>query len=336
MSQSENDLHQRMSIPELNQLLNNAGVAYRQNEISNEILLELKQRFQISGIEGFRDLPHIKSHPRKTPAWMGDKILSLSIEHPGWGCVRLSNELKTQGLAISSPTIQKLLIQNGMGNKNERLWKLEEKSLAGEIQPSQEQILKIEKFNPCFRERNHPSNCPGQLLAQDTIMVGSLSGIGKVYLQSAIDTYNSFAFGFIHPSRLPDCAVALLHNEVLPFYNDHHLRIETINTHRGRQYCGTGKHHYELYLLLNEIQHQTSIIHNTRNNGFIERFHQIVFTEFFQKVLQTKTYSSLEKLQNDFAEWLHFYNYKRPHYGYRNMGIIPFALHQKYLDTRTH
>lgn len=331
MSQPENNLHQRMSIPELNQLLHNASVAYQRNEISNGNLFELKKRFQLSGIEGFKDLtgPR-KNHPRKTPASIVEKILLLSIEHPGWGCVRLSNQLKGQGLVISSPTIQKILIKNEMGNKNERLWKLEEKALSGKIQLSEEQITKIEKFNPCFRERTNPTSGPAQLLAQDTIMVGSLSGIGKVYLQSVVDTYNSFAFGFLHPGRLPDCAVAALHNDVLPFYHGQNIQIKAIVTNNGRQYCGTEKHHYELYLILNEIEHQTTVIHNSLNNGFIERFHQIVFSEFFQKILLKKAYDSIEKLQSDFDGWLYYYNFERPHHGYRNMGKTPYALYQSY------
>ncbi len=329
MSQSENDLHQRMTIPELNQLLNNASVAYHQNELSNGNLRELKKRFQLSGIEGFQSIPNVrKNHPRKTPDWIAEKILFLSIEHPAWGCVRLSTHLKNQGLTISSPTIQKILIQNEMGNKNARLWKLEEKVLQGEIQLTEEQMIRIEKFNPCFRERKNPAHYPAELLAQDTMMVGSLKGLGKVYLQSVVDTYNSFAFGFLHPGRLPDCAVAILHNDVLPFYKGQNISIKAIITNNGRQYCGSQKHHYELYLLLNDIEHRTAIIHGTHNNGFVERFKQTVIKEFFQKALFKKAYDSLEKMQSDFDEWLHYYNYERCHHGYPNMGKTPYALYQ--------
>jgi len=36
-----------------------------------------------------------------------------------------------------------------------------------------------------------------------------------------------------------------------------------------------------------------------------------------------KFYSSVEELQNDLDQWLHRYNYERPHRGYRNMGRRP-------------
>ena len=38
------------------------------------------------------------------------------------------------------------------------------------------------------------------------------------YLHAVVDTYGSYAFGFLHLSKQPEAAVAVLHNEVLPFY----------------------------------------------------------------------------------------------------------------------
>lgn len=36
-----------------------------------------------------------------------------------------------------------------------------------------------------------------------------------------------------------------------------------------------------------------------------------------------KLYPSVEELQVDLGDWLHQYNYERPHRGYRNMGRHP-------------
>jgi hypothetical protein len=35
-----------------------------------------------------------------------------------------------------------------------------------------------------------------------------------------VDTFGSYAFGFLHTSKQPEAAVAVLHNDVLPFYQD--------------------------------------------------------------------------------------------------------------------
>jgi hypothetical protein len=49
--------------------------------------------------------------------------------------------------------------------------------------------------------------------------VGQFKGAGKVYLQAVADTYDSYGFGFLHPSKQPEAAVAVLHNDVLSFYS---------------------------------------------------------------------------------------------------------------------
>ena len=56
----------------------------------------------------------------------------------------------------------------------------------------------MEKANPCYRERHVESSRPGELLCQDTYLVGIFKGVGKVYLHSLVDTYGSYAFGFLY------------------------------------------------------------------------------------------------------------------------------------------
>ena len=97
-------------------------------------------------------------------------------------------------------------------------WLALETANAGKvIEITSEQAAFLEKLNPCFRERHVESSSPGELLSADTFFVGSLKGVGKVYLHAVIDTFGSYAFGFLHVSRQPEAAVAVLHNDVLPF-----------------------------------------------------------------------------------------------------------------------
>ena len=72
------------------------------------------------------------------------------------------------------------------------------------------------------------SSKPGELLCQDTMFVGNLKGVGKVYLHACVDTYGSYAFGFLHTGKKPECAAALVHNDVLPFYQECGLTVDAI------------------------------------------------------------------------------------------------------------
>ena len=115
-----------------------------------------------------------------------------------------------------------------MGSVYERWMRLEEKHLEEGIELTAEQIAKIEKYNPCFKERHVESSRPGELISADTFQVGILKGIGKVYLFAAVDTYGSYAFGFLHTGKKPECAATLLHNDVLPFYKGHGITVSAI------------------------------------------------------------------------------------------------------------
>ena len=163
----------------------------------------------------------------------------------------------------------------------------------------------------------------GNCCLRDTFYVGHLKGVGKVYLHSVVDTYGSYAFGFLHTSKQPEAAVAVLHNEVLPFYAEREIPVAKILTDNGREFCGTETHPFELYLSLNDIRHKRTKVRSPKTNGFVERFHRTVLDEFFRQAFRTKLYTSVEELQADMDIWLLHYNTERPHQGYRNLGRRP-------------
>ncbi len=228
--------------------------------------------------------------------------------------------------------MQNILNKGGLGTRFERWLKLEEETLGKEIELSGEQVAFIEKQNPCFRERHVESSRPGELLNQDTFFVGHLKGVGKVYLHAMVDTYSSYAFGFLHVSKQPEAAVAVLHNEALPFYDERRLKVENVLSDNGREFCGGEGHPYRLYLELNEIRHRTTKVRRPQTNGFVERFNRTVLDEFFRTAFREKLYESVEVLQSDLEGWLVYYNRERPHQGYRNMGRGPIEGIEEYLQ----
>lgn len=234
---------QRLSVLELAKALGNVSEACRRRGMTRTMFYEYKRRFELYGIEGLKDLPPIhKTHPQTTPPEIQEKIIALSLEHPTWGCHRLSAMLKLQGISVSGPTIQNILAKNGLATTYDRLLKLEEKYLAKAIELTPEQVAMIEKANPCFKERHVESSRPGELLAQDTFYVGQLKGIGKIYMQAVVDTYCSYGFAFLHTGKLPECGAAIIHNDVLPFYRGLNLKVQSILTDNGPEFCGRETH----------------------------------------------------------------------------------------------
>lgn len=334
MSQNPHEkiAHQRLSVLQLAEALGNVSSACRQRGMTRTQFYDYKRRFELQGLEGLKDLPPIhKSHPQTTPPEIVERILALSLAHPAWGCVRLANHLKLDGVSVSSPTIQHILIKQGMASKFDRLLKLQEQVATEPFELSAEQVSQIEKANPCFRERHIESSRPGELLAQDTFLVGTFKGVGKVYLHSIVDTYGSYAFGFLHTSKTPEAAVAVLHNDALPFYQARSIRVTAVLTDNGREFCGTETHPFELYLALNDLVHKRTKVRHPQTNGFVERFHRTVKEEFFEVALRETFYESVDTLQADLDRWLTYYNTERPHLGYRNMGKRPIDTVNAYL-----
>lgn len=155
--------HNKLSVLKLAQSLGNFSEACRQRGVARTQFYEQKRRFQTHGIEGVRDLlPIHKTHPFTTPPEVVNRLLSLSLGQPGWGCIKLSSMLKLEGISVRSPTIQDILIQHQMGTKFERLFKLEEKASRKAIELTLEQVAQIERNNPCFREIYVLSSRPGE------------------------------------------------------------------------------------------------------------------------------------------------------------------------------
>lgn len=336
-SPEEKLAHKRLSVLQLAEALGSVSKACRHCGMDRTSFYEWKRRFQTHGLEGLKDLPPVhKYHPQTTPPEVVEQILAASAEHPRWGCVKLSDWLKLQGISVSSPTVQNVLIKHDRGSRYERLLKLEERHLSEGLSLTSEQVAQIEKINPCFRERHVESSRPGELLCQDTFYVGRLKGVGRVYLQAVVDTYGSYAFGFLHIGKLPECAVSVLHNEVLPFYRERELPISAVLTDNGREYCGTSAHPYELYLELCDIEHRRTKVRSPKTNGFVERFNGTILDEFFRKAFREEFYESVEALQKDLDAWLIHYNTERPHRGYRNMGKRPIETINFYLQNARH
>ena len=325
--------HRRLSVLELSQELGSVSKACKQAGMDRTSFYEWKRRFQTHGLAGLKDLPPVhKDHPQTTAEETVQKVLALSAQNPTRGCDFLSDQLALEGVSLSAVTVQNILSRNGLGGRYERLLALERRAVQEGVELTPEQVTQIEKANPVFRERHVESSRPGELLCQDTFYVGHLKGVGKVYLHSLVDTYGSYAFGFLHTSKQPEAAVALLHNDVLPFYREKEIPVAKVLTDNGREFCGTESHAFELYLQLSDIRHKKTKVRSPRTNGFVERFHRTVLDEFFRQAFRTKLYLGVAELQVDLDGWLVYYNTERPHQGYRNMGRRPLDTVQEFLS----
>src|SRR5260370_40325842 len=121
MNPTEKMARQRLSVLQLAEVLDNVSAACRQRGMTRTQFYDYTRRFELRGLECLKDLPPIhKSHPQTTPPEVVEQILALSLVHPAWGCVRLSERLNLYGVSESSPTIKNLPSKRGMASRLDR------------------------------------------------------------------------------------------------------------------------------------------------------------------------------------------------------------------------
>ena len=82
------------------------------------------------------------------------------------------------------------------------------------------------------------SHHPRFLLAQDTYYIGYIKGVGRLYHQTAIDTYSNVGFAKLYLEKTYLTAADFLNDRVLPFYDGHGVRVLRVLTDYGTEYCG--------------------------------------------------------------------------------------------------
>src|SRR5207253_2771369 len=120
-------------------------------------------------------------------------------------------------------------------------------------------------------------------------------------------------------------------DRVVPFFDEHDVKLCRMLTDRGTEFCGTPQaHEYELYLAVEDIDHSRTKARSPQTNGICERFHKTVLQEFYQVAFRKRIYSGIEQLQADLDAWITGYNEQRPHQGRWCYGKTPM---QTFLDT---
>lgn len=337
MTTTDKVARRKLSLLDLAHELGNVSKACKIMGYSRQQFYEIRRNFQTYGADGLIDrLPGAKGpHPNRVSPEVEKAVLDFCLKEPTKGCLAVAQHLNLEGVTVSSGGVRGVWSRHKLLTKHERLLRLEEHVRKRRIKLTDAQIRLLERFSPEFRERHIETRWSGDLVAVDTFFVGTLKGIGKVYLQTVIDTYSRHAWGQLHTSKIPLTAVQTLNNHVLPFFEKHRGRIDTILSDNGREYCGRpDRHPYELFLQLEEIEHRTTKVRRPQSNGFVERMHRTLLDEHFRIKGREKFYESVAEMQADLDAYLVKYNTKRPHQGRGMNGRTPLQAFKDGLKLR--
>ncbi|RZU48107.1 winged helix-turn helix protein [Fluviicoccus keumensis] len=338
MTTDEKVARRKLSLLELAQDMQNVSKACQLMGYSRQQFYEIRRNYQTFGSSGLVDrLPGAKGpHPNRVSEQVEQAILAHSLQFPTHGPLRVSQELMLKGVSVSSTGVRGVWSRHELLSRHQRLLRLEKTVREQKLELNEEQVRLLERFSPEFRERHIEVHHTGELVTVDTFFVGTLKGVGKVYMQSVLDGYSRHAWGRLYTSKLPVTAVHVLNNDVLPFFEEHDISVQTILSDNGREFCGRPDHHpYELFLQLEGIEHRTTKVRRPQSNGFIERLHRTLLDEHFRIQGRTKWYETLEEMQADLDAYLLHYNRQRPHQGRNMKGKTPYEMFLKGRPTNT-
>jgi len=256
MTQQQYIINRKLSIIDLGKTLGNISDACRKLGVSRQHYYDIKKAIEEEGLDGLlaksRQVPRIGN---RVPLEIEQKLLDYSLQYPTHGQVRTSNELKRQGIILSAGGVRSIWLRHNLERKSHRLKRLEAWAAENTNVLTESQVKALEEAKEekeVYGEVESPH--PAFLFAQDTCYIGTIKGVGRIYQQTAIDTHSNIGFAKLYTERTALTAADFLNDKVLPFFDEHSLRVLRVLTDNGMEYCGRPESHpYELYLQLNEM-----------------------------------------------------------------------------------
>ena len=306
------------------QALGNVSQACREAGISRALFYRWQHRVERYGLDGV--------HPRRHRARPGRPVelapeterllLSVAVSAGTWGAGRIAAYVgRRWGLRVAPSTVQRALRRAGLATRRQRLTVLEHHALqtAGLLTERTRRQLWRARHG---RTRHVEAREPGELVCLDTFYIGQLKGVGKVWQITACDAACSYGVAWLLPAHTAEAAAHFLRTILVPHYRRAGWRLRRVLTDGGPEFHGA----FDEACRRLGLRHTRTKPRHAWTNGFVERLQGTLLQEHWRVVFRRRYFTSRTALQRSLEAFLRFYNYERPHHGYRLRGQTPAAL----------
>ena len=163
---------------------------------------------------------------------------------------------------------------------------------------------------------------PGELVCLDTFSIGKLKGVGKVWQVTACDAASSYGVARILPDLSAAAVASFLRTVVVPAVRQAGWSVARVLTDGGGEF----KAECAAACAALGLRHTRIKPRHAWTNGFVERLQQTILTEHWRVVFRRHYFTSRATLDRSLHRFMQFYNFERPHHGYRVRGRTPATI----------
>jgi transposase InsO family protein len=300
------------------------SAACREAGISRTLFYRWQHRLSRYGVDGL--------HPRRLKARPGPapqlppaierRLLAVAIAEATWGAARLAAYAqRLWRLRVAASTVQRLLRRHGLARRRQRLLVLEHHSAqqAGRLTERTRQALWRLRHG---QARHVAASAPAELFCLDTFYIGNLKGVGKVWQITACDAASSYGVARILPELSAAAVARFLRDVLLPAVTGAGWSLRRVLTDGGPEF----KAEFAAACTALGIRHTRIKPRHAWTNGFVERLQQTILAEHWRVVFRRHYFTSRRALDRTLQAFLRFYNFERPHHGYRVRGQTPATI----------
>ncbi len=296
--------------------------ACREAGMSRSRYYELRARYRRYGEAGLLPKPRPSTRPdRRLCAPLTDQIIAYAISHPTEGARSIAAALALARFGrwtVSHGGTANVLHRAGLGRVQARLAAAEALA-ASEGGPITERALRDLRAQE-VTHRHIGSDVVGEQVFLDTMYVGRLKGVGKIWQYSAVDGACSFGFATVRRGEKSARAAAeFLECHVLPAYAEVGMVLKEVVVDGGPEFKGQFRATCRrLGISVHQIPPRSPDL-----NAFVERFQGTVLHLHYRTAFRYRFYTRGADIDADLQAWLRHYNFERPHRGYRTRGRRP-------------